>query len=367
MKHRSKEKWIKTLRSTLLMSFYYSCLIHVIVFGLWKLGILELPDELVALIVRRKPAVVKQASRSPAALTNAAQMPKEIPLAFIEVEPERSTPDQPKDPKYYSKANSTASNPEPRKEAPIPQVDGKQDKIAKLRDVPRAVLPPPPPPTPVPPKPASPPPAPPPTPKPEMTLQPAPARDDVVPIPTPEPAKPRPAKPAEVAKDTEPPPPKETLSTSPPSPATQPQQPPPPPKQRPRTLAQARQDAGIVGEKMRQDGGVRRPGKLAVDAKATPFGEYDAALIRAVQERWYYLLDNTALSTRSGKVVLQFNLKFDGTVTDMKVKETEVGEVLALLCERAVGDPSPYPRWPLDMHRMIGGNVRPVVFTFLYY
>ena len=66
-------------------------------------------------------------------------------------------------------------------------------------------------------------------------------------------------------------------------------------------LAEARQQAGLAGEKMKQEGGVRRGGQLAVDAKATPFGEYDAAWIRAVQEQWYNLLDNSSLSPKSGK------------------------------------------------------------------
>ncbi|HAM73513.1 MAG TPA: hypothetical protein DCM86_17915 [Verrucomicrobiales bacterium] len=118
---------------------------------------------------------------------------------------------------------------------------------------------------------------------------------------------------------------------------------------------------------MKQDAGVRRAGKLSVDAKATPFGEYDAALIKAIQERWYYLIDNSTLSPRSGKVVLEFNLLFDGRISDMKLTETEVGEALGYLCERAVTDPSPYPKWPLDMHRIIGGNVRPVKLTFFYF
>lgn len=372
-RHRTREQWIRWLRSTLLISFYYSCLVHVVVLGLWKLGILELPDQLVSLFVKRKnPAQEKVADRS-LNPTNAVSIPKEIPLAFIEVEPDQASATPPKDVRFYSQANSVAANPEPRKETPMPKSDGKQERMAKLRDVPRAVLPPPPPPTPQPasqPAPQPKPQPPPPQAKPEPTLQPAPPKANVIPIPTPEPPKPtppkqEPLKPTEVAAAKEPKPadPVEPLATQAPvTPA-----PAAPPKTRPKNLAQARQQSGIAGEQMKQDGGVRRPGKLAVDAKATPFGEYDAALIRAVQERWYYLLDNAAVSARSGKVVLQFNLKFDGTVTDLKVRETEVGEVLALLCERAVSDPSPYPRWPLDMHRLVGGNIRPVTFTFLYY
>ena len=371
LRRKTRERWIRWMRSTLLVSFYYSCLVHVVVLGLWKLGILELPDQLVSLFVKRKSSVAeKRVDSSP---TNGVSRPREIPLTFIEIEPDQATPTPPKDARFYSQANSAAANPEPRKETPVPKADGKQERMAKLRDIPRAALPPPTPAPQIPPKPAAPPPAaapqPPPQPKSEPALQPALPKDTFVPIPTPQPPKPTPPKPqplkpaeAATAKESAPAAPNEPLTAQSKvnldAPAAKP---------RPKTLAQARQQAGLPGEQMKQDGGVRRLGRLAVDAKATPFGEYDAALIRAVQERWYYLLDNSAVSSRSGKVVLQFNLKFDGTVSELKVRESEVGEVLGLLCERAISDPSPYPRWPLDMHRLVGGNIRPVTFTFLYY
>jgi hypothetical protein len=68
---------------------------------------------------------------------------------------------------------------------------------------------------------------------------------------------------------------------------------------------------------------------------------------------------------RSGKVVVQFRLNYDGRITDMKLVESSVGEVHALICQRAVLEPAPYERWPSDLRRMVG-NSRDVQFTFYY-
>jgi hypothetical protein len=118
---------------------------------------------------------------------------------------------------------------------------------------------------------------------------------------------------------------------------------------------------------MAQEGGVRRRGHVALlDVKATPFGAYDLAFIRAVEQCWYSHLDRTSFVQRAGKVVLEFKLNADGRVTELKILENEVGEILGLLCHRAIMDPSPFAEWPSDMRRMIGGNTREVTFTFYY-
>jgi hypothetical protein len=355
-------------RSPLLTGFIASILLHLLLFALWRFGVLELPDRFLQLFIRRKIAAV-QPARKPSA-TNSVPVVKEIPLTFIEIEPDAATPKPPPDVRFYSKANSVAANPKPKADLALPKIEGRQDKVAKLHDTPRAVLPPPPPPpTPAP----APKPAPPPQPlaRNEIDLKPTPKE-------TPPPGNTRQDKPQELAKATPPKPDKPPEKSDKPDTPSKSLQPEPPKesiatdnastlKTRPRSLAAARQQAGIAGEKMRQEGGVRRAGKLSVDAKATPFGEYDAALIRAIQERWYALIDSSTLTPRSGKVVLEFNLMYDGRISEMKLMETEVGEALAYLCERAVTDPSPYPKWPLDMHRMIGGNIRPVKLTFFYF
>ena len=91
------------------------------------------------------------------------------------------------------------------------------------------------------------------------------------------------------------------------------------------------------------------------------------ALIVAIQNRWFDLLDMRGFGhEKSGKVVLEFRLHYDGRISNMYVAENTVDEMLSLLCQKAVMDPSPYGQWPSDMRRMIGANYRDVRFTFYY-
>jgi hypothetical protein len=139
---------------------------------------------------------------------------------------------------------------------------------------------------------------------------------------------------------------------------------------RPRTLADARArlENSPPGQKMKQEGGVKRRLEFtALDAKATPFGAYDAAFVNAVSDRWFALLDQKRYDGyQRGKVVLQFALNSDGRITDMKVQEATVGLDLSLICEMAVLDPAPYAPWPSDLRRLVGSNQRKVQFTFFY-
>jgi TonB family protein len=137
---------------------------------------------------------------------------------------------------------------------------------------------------------------------------------------------------------------------------------------RPKTLAMARQKAGLAGEKMKQEGGSRRFSlQPSLDVRATPFGSYDAAIIAAIQRRWYDLIDERPfLGSHTGRVVVEFNLTSDGRVTDLKVTENSVTDILALMCQRAVQDPAPFAPWPNDLRRLVGKEYREVRFTFYY-
>jgi hypothetical protein len=245
---------------------------------------------------------------------------RELPLTFVEVDPETAVIEPPKDAKYYSSKNSLAANPEPAAKE-VPKVDGKQDQVARLMDNEK--------PKPFPLQPS------PPEPKPEEFVQPKPKSDA----------------PGDLALKK----PDESNEA-------------PPPKPRPRTVAEARAAKGLlIGPKMRQDGGVERRGHIeAFNVKATPFGAYDAAFIAAVEQCWHNLLEDNQISQRSGKVVLEFKLNSDGRITDMKMQGNEVGEILGMLCQRSIELPAPYPRWPTDMRRVIGSNSREIRFTFFY-
>jgi outer membrane biosynthesis protein TonB len=260
----------------------------------------------------------------------------QVPLVFVDVNPALATAEPPKDTPFYSDKNSTAANPETDQDTNVPRITGTQEDVIKTEDIPRE--------------------------KP-MPLQPA------LPTPPPEPVPVQ----EEETVETIPKPAMEPgdLALLRPDPAPEPKLEPQPNRSRPRTIkeAMARKNISrLPGEKMKQEGGVKRRFEVAgLDARATPFGSYDAALIEAISQRWYSLLDERDYASDSrGKVVLQFHLHYDGRVTDMNVAENTVGELLSLLCRKAVFDPSPFAPWPSDMRRLMGESRR-IQFTFYYH
>jgi hypothetical protein len=142
-------------------------------------------------------------------------------------------------------------------------------------------------------------------------------------------------------------------------------------QERPRTLRQAlaQNSSKLAGQQMKQDGGVRHHAlKSSLDAMATPFGAYDRAIIEAVQQRWYDLLDSQKFALdRTGRVTVIFHLNSDGSVTESKVSDNSVGDLLGYVCQEAIEQAAPFGKWPPDMLRMVGANFREITFTFYYY
>lgn len=314
-------------RYRLLLAFVLSLLVHASLYSFWawgkSIGLWQHQATWLLHKTKKKAADLVQARIPPPP----SPVQKEIPLTFMEVDPAAAAAEAPKEAKFYGALNSVAANAEPEPKAEAPKADGSQDKVPRVANVPK------PKPIPFPLQPAPPPPAPARTEPEERPLQ--------------------MAKPVIKDPGTIGPPIRET----PPEPAVI--------HTRPRTLQEARQRLGLAGQKLRQEGGVARRGTLSFDVKASDFGTYDAAFIAAVQKRWYDLLDTTPFPQRSGKVVLEFRLTYDGRITEMAVSDNEVGEILSLLCQRAVLDPAPYAEWPSDMRRKMG-NHRDVRFTFYY-
>ena len=268
---------------------------------------------------------------------------QDTPWMFVNVNPAQASPEPPKDAKYYSDKNSLAANPDADKITEIPKIDGKQPDVPKTEDVPREKF------TPLQP---SPPPQPPKETQPPPPEPPKEAQTEAKPKPAYTPGDLTFAKPSPTPRTTE----GDANEAKPP---------------RPRTIRQALaqlQQSQLPGEKMKQEGGVRRRNEMAsLDTKATPFGAYDAALVEAISQRWFTLLDQRDYASDSrGKVVLQFRLHYDGRVTDMNMTENTAGEVLGLICQKAVLDPAPFAVWPSDMRRTLG-DIRNIQFTFFYY
>ena len=333
LENRPSLGWVE--RNPLVAALVLSLLIHLMVYGTWQVGkhfgwwkhnpawLTQLSRLLVASPAKaRQPQPIQQATS--------------IPMTFVEVDPETATAEAPKEAKYYSSQNSKAANPEPKKEEEV-KVDGKQSQVVRLmeNEKPKAF--------PLQPSPPKPPPEEPPQPEPKPKVDPP---GDLALV------KPKETRPSDARVDT----------------TTPPQNPKPPePKERPRTLAAARAQKGLLsGQPMRQSGGVSSRGKVAFDAKATPFGDYDRDFIAAVEQCWHILLDNHTGSHGAGKVVVDFRLTYDGRITDIKISENEVGPILSMLCQSAILNPQPYPRWPAQMRQTIGGNSREIRFTFYY-
>ncbi len=312
-------------KQRLLRAFLLSLVVHLLIFGGYKLArhYHWQPD----LLLPRWLKLNRKMEQVIAAKKEAMAQQQEPPLVFINVSPAAATTEAPPDAKYYSDKSSRAANPEADKDTNVPKITGTQEQVPKTEDTQRNRF---------------------------DRLQPAlPAQT----APPQEEAKVKPAqpvgdmtmaKPEDFARKSEG---KEARS-------------------RPRTLAEARarQENSPPGEKMKQEGGVKRRMDFSgLDVSESLIGKYDRALVDAISERWYDLLDAKRYDGyQRGKVVLEFALNSDGRITDMNVREKSVDLGLSLLCEMAVLDPAPYAPWPAEMRRMINGNRRTVTFTFYY-
>jgi len=308
--------------SRLVRAFVLSVAVHLLAWGTYETGKkFHVWDKIHA------PAWMKAlALPLPKAVKKETPEERQPPLVFINVSPEQAVTEAPKNATYYSSRSSVAANPEADHNTDTPKIAGTQMQVPKTEDVPREQF---------------------------EKLQPA--------LPAPQPEPEVKAKPTMAPGDLTMAKPDLNVRTET-GDAERP---------RPRTLKEAYARKHMnqpPGRKMKQDGGVARRANLAmVDARGTSFGAYDEAFIAAVSQRWYDLLDNIRYDGyQPGKVVLQFHLNYDGRITEMKVAESTVGDMLSILCRKAVEDPAPYEKWPSEMRLKMGRDMRPIQFTFYY-
>jgi hypothetical protein len=368
---------LRTANESLAQAFLLSLLLHAILFGSLELGYrFDLwRHSPLALLSKWLHPKLAQAAAASAKKDQTRKPPverpaQEVPVIFVDVDPAQATAELPDETRYYSAVPSRAANPNTTRETGQPQLDGRQNVVFKTADSDRA-------------KPAeTPPPAP-------VVAQPINTGEDVaiakpketvaISPPPLEQLKPKPTV-QEPRAETKP----GDLAMAKPGPeimqpalqATAPNQPDSAdaPKPRPRTIAAARAQmnqnpmSALVGERMAQDGGVKRCSiQSSLEVRASPLGNYDARFIAAVQQCWYALLEEQHFSLdRMGKVVLDFRLTVDGRITDMRVAESSVGDLYTTICQLAITKPSPYERWPGDVRRMVGADFREIRFTFFY-
>jgi len=293
-------------------------------YGWWK----QQPTwHLFSAIFKPRPKPIQKAR----AAEQQAMQPQErvIPLQFVDVDPTALEEKPPPETKYYGERSARAANPDDSVESNVPKVDGKEERLVRLEDSqkPKAF----------PLQPSEPP---------EKAEQAKPKNDLLGDLAKLNPDRLRP--PSDGRADT----------TYGDAAASKPE--------RPRRLSEVReQPSPRAGEKMRQDGGVKRRGRASFDVAGSTFGAYDAMLIRAIEQKWFQLLDETPLSYRSGKVVLQFVLTYRGEIKEMNVAENSTSDSQAFLCKLAVEAPAPFGEWPSDMRRAMGAR-RALQFTFYF-
>jgi outer membrane biosynthesis protein TonB len=252
----------------------------------------------------------------------------QVPIVFVDVSPEQAVTEPPKKSIYYSDKSSRAANPDPTVDTETARIDGKQTDIVKTEDIKRnktyPLIPS----------------------VPEKSKQENPEEN----------AKPR-YTPGDLVMAKPQPTPKATPGEN--------------EQDRPRTLkeALARQPNNrLAGEKMKQEGGVRRRNLASsLDVVGSPFGEYNARIISAVQNRWYDLLDNRNYAGEQiGSVTIKFRLHADGHISEVAFLDSSVDLALGMLCQSAIKDPGPYDPWPETMRHTIGESSIEVTFKFFY-
>jgi len=235
----------------------------------------------------------------------------EEPVQFVMVN--RPMTEAPKNAKYISNKNSVAANPDAEKITDDPKLNGKQTDVAMTETAPRQPI-----------------------------AKPQPQSD-------PQNAQP---KPANTPGD---------LTLGKPDNSKPQEQP------RPRTINQALAQRQMPGVQMQQNGGVQRRAIVpSFDVKITGFGDYDARFVEAVSQHWWDLLDSQRFaSDRAGKVVITFHLNYDGSISNLKIAENTVGDLLGYVCQKAIVDGAPYERFPSDM-RLKLGDYASAQMTFRY-
>jgi len=110
-----------------------------------------------------------------------------------------------------------------------------------------------------------------------------------------------------------------------------------------------------------------RPPAIIITNGPPEFWEYDGAVVNAIQDRWYDLLDNQSqYKVQPCKVVVGCNLRISGLISDVVVLENTGDEIAALMCQKAIFDSSPFAAWPEQIQKMVKENYRTLKFTFCY-
>jgi hypothetical protein len=319
-------------RQLLRRAFLISALVHLLGYGGWKLGeqykifdgesrFLRWMEKAVTALAPAKPKVAAIQEKPP------------VELQFVETDPTLATAKPPDDATFQGAVNQVAANPTITKPSDVPQIDGTQTKELRTMEAPLTAH--------------------------ETAARPpAPKADDT----TEEKAKSGAPKKTEVGNIGSAAPRRE----APPGVAEIKDQGEAPKPKRIRRLKDAQIAQASPGARMFQSGGVGNVQlQSSLSVRSTAVGNYENALVTAVKERWYALLEDHRPSL-SGSVRVEFVIHPNGSITDLKYLKNEMGEYFGGVCLEAISDPAPYGEWPPEMKRELQLDRWKVSFTFWY-
>jgi hypothetical protein len=317
----------------ILRALVISLVLHLLIFSLWRVGLAQgwwrnmaVPRWMQWMAQAMLPVVPKK---------TLVEIPSKSELTFVEVDPALATPAPPKKPLFQGAQNTVAANREIKELSVMPNIDGNQEKFLKTTE------------------------------NAKPKLQPAPAI-----TPPPQPAPPQHATrqsytPGDLTMARPSDKPQEGKKDADTADQTQPQTLPQPVHHRPLTLAEAQVRNGSIGPKTHYAGGVPNvTTDVSLDVQGTPLGDYLGLMVETVKAHWYQLLETQATET-TGKVVLHFRLHPDGRISDMKMVQNEVSDLLGMTCQRAVLDPK-FPKWTREMRLNLPNDFYDMTFTFYY-
>ena len=131
------------------------------------------------------------------------------------------------------------------------------------------------------------------------------------------------------------------------------------PKPRPRMS-----NAGTSGPLGVSLAGTNVTGTLAIDSNFSRMGEYSQRMSEIIQAAWWAGADRSRIS-ETGRVVIEFTLNKDGSVTGAHIVEKTTSDRAAYLCLDAIVGRAPFDEWPDDMIQYFGDK-QSGRFTFYY-
>src|SRR2546430_1624263 len=125
-------------RHSLVTALALSLLVHVALFGGWKLGKhLGWWEHQATWLMDWKKKLHPKPLQPAFNQVNVEPVQREIPMTFVEVDPAVAVTEPPKDAKYYSSQSSQAANPEPAPDKTAPKIEGRQTQVVRTEDVPK--------------------------------------------------------------------------------------------------------------------------------------------------------------------------------------------------------------------------------------